>query len=230
MRPDAGSDPASRLPHAPVFHKLDGPVTEPFDCGSPDQNDFLIKNAWVHQQEGFSTTYVVHLGGMLAGYVTVVMSEIDLAPDERPPTAPFAKLGALKLAQMAVDRRFQDHGLGTMLVDFVIARARSLSYGDAACRYVILDSVPGRESFYEGLGFVVNDRVQKARAKRAKNADQVTLSMRFDIREPGELGRGAIDTAPPTDIFTRTVGAIAGLAGWAAAWLRDWRGSRHRND
>ena len=29
-----------------TFRRLDGPIDEKFDCGAPEQNNFLLKDAW----------------------------------------------------------------------------------------------------------------------------------------------------------------------------------------
>lgn len=191
------------LQHKPIFRRLAGPITEVFDSGTAAQNEFLLNSAWQHQQNGYSVTDLVYVGGMLAGYVTTVMSELELDRTELPSDAPFSRIGALKLAQMAVDKRFAERGLGTMLIDLVILRGKRLSQSDLGCRYVILDALPEKVGYYERRGFVRNELTQKKREKRARTSD-VPVSMRFDLREPGaERVAGS-----PTSLRARFVNAV----------------------
>ena len=180
--------PESRTPHKLKFHRLDGPVRDGFDCGDDEQNRFLLELAWPQQSDGYSRTHLAYVGGMLCGYVTLASSEIVLAKSERPETARFSRLPAVKLAQMAVDKRFAGHGLGSELVAFALVQARHISRTVGA-RYVILDAKPNRVSFYEGLGFVPNEKAQDDRLKEARAGGRppegIALSMRFDLYRPG---------------------------------------------
>ena len=97
---------------------------------------------------------------------------------------------------MGVDNGFQGQGYGKYLVNAVIALARQLS-AMVGCRYVTCDARPEVQSFYEGRGFVVNTKEQAERIKDARKAgrtaESVNVSMRFDLRPPGE---GPIVAAP----------------------------------
>ena len=105
----------------PTFRKLDGSVTDHFDCGENDQNKFLRESAWPDQKQGWSVTYLAYVKGMLAGYVALSNDALELTKRERPTDAPYGRIGAVKIVQLGVDRRFQRHGLGEMLLDFAIS-------------------------------------------------------------------------------------------------------------
>ena len=175
--------------HEPLFRLLDGPVTEHFDCGSPAQSNFYLNDAWNHQQQRLSKTFVMYYKGMKAGFVSMAPSEIQLGKKERPPELPFATLPALKVVQMGVNRPFQGLGLGRALVDYAIARALGT---EEAFAYVILDSRPQIVGFYEKLGFVINEAATKKKrddaTQHGRDPAQATVSMRFDLREPGVHG------------------------------------------
>ena len=143
------------------FDRLDAPPPAEFDCGRDDQNVFLRQRAWLDQQALLSTTYLLKDGWKLAAFVTLCMSGVSLHRHERGPAIHYQDVGALKLAQLAVDRAFQGRGLGSDAVAFVIdlARSSSKSFG---CRYVILDAQPDLEPWYVELGFVRN-RLQQER-------------------------------------------------------------------
>jgi hypothetical protein len=122
--------------------------------------------------------------------VTVSLSEIQLDKGEREDGAPFARMPALKLAQMGVDSRFQGRGFGAQLIAFATVLALKTAEL-AGCRYLILDSVPGRVEYYRKHGFVENTGAQAGRRSQARNSrrdpDLENVSMRLDLRRPGEL-------------------------------------------
>jgi hypothetical protein len=150
---------------------------------------------------------------MLAGYVTLVMSEIELSGSERPASVPFARIGALKVAQMGVETQFQRQGLGKLLLDFAVLRAQYLAAGHVGCRYVILDAKPSKVKFYTAYGFIQSERAQtekRARAKKARrDPDLESVIMLFDVRAPGELGLGPIlDDGHQASLVSRVVETI----------------------
>ena len=177
------------------MHRLTGPVTEPFDCGVDELNDFLTR-AWDQQQSGFSVTYLLHVKGILAGFISVAMSKIPLDSSERPTDSYTRELPALNLVQMAVSKEFHRMGYGKFLVSAAIFLAQSSTA--VGCRYVQLDARYAEGSanpyeirdFYADRGFVENKYLQNQREKDAKNArpprdpKKINISMRFDLRPP----------------------------------------------
>jgi len=162
---------------------------------------------------------------MLAGYVTLVMSEIELSRSERPSSVPFARIGALKVAQMAVDTKFQRQGLGKLILDFAVLRAQHLAAAHVGCRYVILDANPSKVKFYSSYGFLQSERAQtekRARAKRARrDPDLESVIMLFDVRAPGELGPGPIIDEPYSPSLVSTaVETIGYTIGFTVRWLQ----------
>jgi GNAT superfamily N-acetyltransferase len=167
------------------FDRLDGPSPAEFDCGRDDQNLFLRERAWLDQQALLSTTYLLKDGWKLAAFATLCMSGVSLHRYERGPAIRYQDVGALKLAQLGVDRAFQGRGLGGDVVAFVIelARSSSKSFG---CRYVVLDAQPELEPWYVELGFVRNHLQQERRVMDAishrRDPETIAVSMRYDLR------------------------------------------------
>src|SRR5215218_6722201 len=94
---------SARLDRQPLF---------PFDCGRDDQNEFLHQWAWPDQNERLSTTYLLHVDGLVAGFMTVCMDSLPLSRRERGPAIRHRNVSSLKLAQLGVDRRFQGMDIG----------------------------------------------------------------------------------------------------------------------
>lgn len=153
---------------------------------------------------------------------------IELSRSERPDDSPAARIGALKVVQMAVDLRFARQGLGEMLLDLAVLRARARAETDAGCRYLILDAKPGRESYYSEYGFLVNEEAQAVKLRRAKSAKRdpakETISMRFDLRAPGELGLG-VELPHDRD---SVVGRAVARLGFGFESVGQWISSRAR--
>jgi hypothetical protein len=150
------------------------------------QNQFFHEQAWVDQGQRLSTTYVLEAHAITAGFVTLCMDAIPLSRQERGPSIRYQKVGALKLAQLGIDGRFQGIGLGRWAVGFVVDFANGMS-ARLACRYITLDAQPELEGWYREQGFRRNDLHQQQRLEDAvrngRNAETVGVSMRFDLRE-----------------------------------------------
>lgn len=204
----------------PTFRKLDGSVTDHFDCGENDQNKFLRESAWPDQKQGWSVTYLAYVNGMLAGYVALSNDALELTKRERPTDAPSGRIGAVKIVQLGVDRRFQRQGLGEMLLDFAILYARQASEA-SGCRYVTLDSVPNRVAYYTKRGFRINEEAHAKKIKRSKDKDPsaLTVSMRFDLTEPGQLG-AELESKPTETLPERFSRAVGFAVEWAADFPR----------
>lgn len=163
---------------------LDGPPPLVFDCGRAEQNDFLLERAWFDQQRWLSVTRLFFVKGIVAAYLTTTADAIELGTREKDPGVRYPSLGAIKLAQLGVDRRFSGSGLGRFLVGYVIEYARLIG-GLIGCRYVTLDAQPDLVGWYTSQGFVRNHLVQNRKVERARAAGRdealVPVSMRFDL-------------------------------------------------
>jgi GNAT superfamily N-acetyltransferase len=167
-----------------VVHRLEDVPPPGFDCGREAQNEFLYEFAAHDQYEWVSCTYLHFLQGICVAYATVCMDTLPLGTREKPRSIRYRSVGALKLAQLGVDRRFHGHGLGREVIADVVALAHEAA-ARIGCRYVSLDAHPDLVGWYERHGFVVNKLHQKERiAAAAGNADpaHLAVSMRFDLR------------------------------------------------
>ncbi|HEU0012214.1 MAG TPA: GNAT family N-acetyltransferase [Longimicrobium sp.] len=162
---------------------LDGPPDPGFDCGRPAQNRFLAECAWEDQEERVSVTYLYLSRDRIAGFATVSMDSLELGTRERSPRIRYAWVGALKLAQLGVDRSFQGRGLGRGIVQDVVGLAQGFT-DTVGCRFVSLDAQPDLVAWYEAQGFRINKVMQKRRVEAAARRGSVDppVSMRFDIR------------------------------------------------
>ncbi len=172
---------------------IDGPPPEGFDCGAEEQNRFLYERAWRDTRRGITVTHMLFIKGMLAAYVTIMSDRIRLGPRERPSGITYQLVPAIKIAQLAVDRRFSGFGVGSFLVGYVVQAARMVR-SIIGCRYITLDAqTTSLTRWYEGQGFVRNKEEQVGReqdaVRRGKNPEDIAISMRFDLRDAIEDGQ-----------------------------------------
>lgn len=168
---------------------IDGQPPAGFDCGREAQNVFLYARAWRDAKAGVTVTHLVFIKGLLAAYVTLLMDRIALGPSEKPKGVTWRLVPALKIAQLAVDRRFSGHGLGRLLIGFAVEYAREMRKL-AGCRFVTLDAEPDLVGWYESMGFRGNLEEQAFRERRALETGRETaslpVSLRFDLRSARE--------------------------------------------
>lgn len=65
---------------------------------------------------------------------------------------PLYPLPILRIARLAVDERFQGHGIGRLLLRAMLELALEMR-DRAACIGVVVDAKPGTVAFYSALGF-----------------------------------------------------------------------------
>lgn len=171
------------------IHQLDGEPPSDFDCGREEQTEFLYALARRYHEADLGKTYLVFVKGVLAAFFTLANDALTLGSRERGRDIPHPSVPALKLGQLAVDRRFQGSGLGRALVGFCVEFARRTGT-TVGCRYLTLDAQPDLVRWYEEQGFVRNKLVQNERERRAAESGDparqagVKVSMRLDLRLP----------------------------------------------
>ncbi|HSU15132.1 GNAT family N-acetyltransferase [Longimicrobium sp.] len=168
-----------------VVRRLDGPPEPGFDCGHEEQNTFLYRYAWTDQQQQLSVTYRYYVHGIFAGFAALAMDGLALSFRERGVHIRYETVGALKLGQLGVDRRFQGRGLGEVIVADVATLAREFAL-QVGCRYIAIDARPGLERWYEALSFkrnkLMQERLRQFAMEKNRDPDRLATSMRFDIR------------------------------------------------
>ena len=96
---------------------------DPFDCGVPVLDDWLKKRGLNNEAAGASRTYVVCVGSAGVGYYSLATGAI--ARDEAP--SPVRRnmpdpVPVIVLGRLAIDRRYQNQGLGQALLRDAILR------------------------------------------------------------------------------------------------------------
>jgi GNAT superfamily N-acetyltransferase len=132
---------------------------------------FVQRHAKSYAEQMLAKSYGVFEGERLVGYVTLVCGQIEVdggspAPDLGEAQFAHRHYPAVKIARLAVDRRYRGTGLGRKLVDFSLGIARDTIASAVGCRFVVLDAKPPSVAFYEKSGFrLINTGTNRARAE-----------------------------------------------------------------
>lgn len=126
-----------------------------FRSGNIDLDRFFQRYAGQNQfRHHIGTTYVAVQDDQVAGFATV--SSGELAAETLTKTLrrrlPDYPMPILRLARLAVDKRFQGHGVGRLLLRAVLELALEMR-DRAGCTGVVVDAKPGAVDFYADLGF-----------------------------------------------------------------------------
>ena len=145
-----GADEVTAPEHLTAQHDLAA-----FDSGIPALDDWLKRRALANEQAGGSRTYVVCAGGRVVGYYALATGGVaDAAAPGRVRRNMPDPVPAMLLGRLAVDRAYQDRGLGAGLLRDAILR--TLQAADLAGIRAILVHAISEEAkrFYGRHGFV----------------------------------------------------------------------------
>ena len=131
-------------------------VVEPFTCGQPELDRFLVRHALQVQQANSSQTYVAVSDGEVLGFYTFVAGEVQHAdaPERVVKGMPRHPIPLLVLARLAVHSKAQGRGIGAgLLLD---ALGRALQVADViGIRALAVHAKDDRAvAFYQHFGFV----------------------------------------------------------------------------
>ncbi len=128
--------------------------TDSFDSGEPTLDYWLRRRAWANQASGASRTYVVCDGASVIGYYALASGAIAQTgipgrfrrnmPDPVP---------VVILARLAIDRNYQDRGLGRALFRDSVQRVAQAA-NVIGMRGIVVHAISEEaRRFYVALGF-----------------------------------------------------------------------------
>jgi len=130
-----------------------------FDCGTPELNSFIRATARQHGDKGISRTFVLsepeHPVSIL-GYFTLTLCEVrtEHLPEKYAKRYPSHGLPAVRLARLAVDRSFQNHGYGGLLLAEAIRRTLVIAEHAGVVGLFVDPKDDLARRFYEKYGFL----------------------------------------------------------------------------
>ncbi|MCK9401729.1 MAG: GNAT family N-acetyltransferase [Bacteroidales bacterium] len=163
-------------------------ATADFDCGNPDLNEFLIKDALHYQDQLLGVTYLfrsIKAKEALA-YFTVLNDGIKATNNLNrriPNQKRHGKIPAVKIGRLAVSMPQQGAKLGSQVLDFI--KYWFSINNKTGCRFLLADAYnkPETIAFYQrnGFSFLTNDSGKETRA------------MKFDLK-PYEMRMAKADS------------------------------------
>lgn len=127
-----------------------------FKAHSENLNKFLKEKALSEQEEGLSTTYILLYEEQIIGFISTCSDSITLGKEEKAEeNFPYQVLPAIKIAKLAIDKRFQNMGLGEFLIRSIIGF--SITIRDfTGVKFITVDCYEHRVPYYNKQGFIVN--------------------------------------------------------------------------
>jgi len=126
-----------------------------FDSGVPTLDDWLKRRALANEEAGGSRTYVVSAGGRVVGYYALATGAVaqDAATGRVRRNMP-DPVPVMVLARLAVDRAYQERGLGpSLLRDAILRVLQAAQLG--GIRAILVRAISAEaKRFYERHGFV----------------------------------------------------------------------------
>jgi GNAT superfamily N-acetyltransferase len=132
-----------------------------FNCKSEELNDFLKTNALIDQNNLVNRTRLCFYNGSLAGFYSLAADTIETkSVIDGIESYPYRKYPAIKIARLAIDSRFERHGIGTFLMKIILAQVISVC-DNIGCRYLLVDSKLDSVKFYKKFEFNVAEKNKK---------------------------------------------------------------------
>jgi GNAT superfamily N-acetyltransferase len=162
-----------------------------FDCGDSDLNDFLTNDAANYQKERLAVTHLalLQMGETteIAGYFCLLTDKLVFDPvdeEQRKQWKLFNKKNrihfnkhrktypAVKIGRLAVSSAFAGKGIGSFLIDHIVALIFAMD--NIGCRFITVDAYKNAFDFYlkNDFKFLTDDDEQEQ-----------TRQMYFDMKQ-----------------------------------------------
>ena len=133
---------------------------EGFDCGRQELNDWLRQVARQHQDKRLSKTFVAiaeEMPDRICGYSALTLAKLEYRhlPQAWRKKLP-RRIPGVRLGRLAVDRQFQNKGLGKLLLVDALGRARRI-YSEAGGIGLFVDAIDEQAAlYYQHFGFAAS--------------------------------------------------------------------------
>lgn len=130
-----------------------------FDCGDDDLNDFLKNDALKQQKAKLNITKLIICDGKIIGFASLLTDTIMMKKirDDKVKEDIIEKLNintkiktlpAIKIGRLAIDKKFTKKGLGTHILDNILANLKDISENNIGFRFIIIEGYAKAVNFY----------------------------------------------------------------------------------
>jgi GNAT superfamily N-acetyltransferase len=137
-------------------------VLKPFDCGDPDINEFLNKDARLYLQQHLAVTYVIENDEDTIAYFSVQNDKISLndfpsksqfrkARKQVPHSKSYESYPAVKIGRLGVSAKYSGQGIGQGILDYL--KFMFITNNRTGCRFMLVDAYSSKIKFYEKAKF-----------------------------------------------------------------------------
>lgn len=132
---------------------------ETFDCENVFLNDFIKKYAYQNQSRYLvGVTYVIHINNKIIGYITINAASIKKVFINN--KKPYEDIPVLRIGRLAIDKHYQNKGIGKKLLKFAFYKALKLKE-DFGCVGITVDAKEDAVNFYKQFGFIEINSIKK---------------------------------------------------------------------
>lgn len=131
-----------------------GDAVANFDCGVAYLNNWLKNQAIRNQDSGASRTFVTIADDAIAGYCSLSWYSVARADTGERGTGMPDPVPLTLIGRLAVDERFEGHGLGESLLQDAALRAIRVSFEIGSAGILVHTQDESVIPFYERYGFV----------------------------------------------------------------------------
>ncbi|NRB42243.1 MAG: GNAT family N-acetyltransferase [Pseudomonadales bacterium] len=126
-----------------------------FDCGTPELNRFLSRNARQADERSLSRTYVLTFNhdNTIMGFYTLSSTEIHAPSNSKLKNYPLP-VPAIKLARLAIDKNHQGQGYGAALLSNALKKVNNAHQSIPTIGLVVDAKTEAAKSFYQQFGFI----------------------------------------------------------------------------
>ena len=124
-----------------------------FESRTADLNAFLKEDALENQKELINKTFLCYHFNQLVGYITFTTDIIEKEEVQKEGRirVPYKEYPAIKIARLAVDKKYERKGVGGFLLLAAVGKALKIS-AEVGCRFITVDSKQDSIGFYEKRG------------------------------------------------------------------------------
>ncbi len=128
-----------------------------FSSSNLDLQTFLREDAFHHQGQNISVTFLWFYDHYLISYITLLTDRLTLDADLKvffkSKGIHYNTLPALKIGRLCVADQFQKMGIGRLMVQDAITIGERIGGTLAGCRFLTVDAKENSILFYKKLGF-----------------------------------------------------------------------------